>query len=179
MANDEHLDLLRQGTAVWNEWRERNPDIDPDLIGANLSGAKLSGVDLREANLSEASFFETIFNEVDLTRAKGLNECLHDGPSLIDFRTLSLSKNVPISFLRGCGLPDNLIDYLPSLRGDAIEFYSCFISYSSKGHVFADRLHADLQNKGVRCWFAPHDKRISALTSSEFNNAKSECHKHH
>ncbi|HZI56212.1 MAG TPA: toll/interleukin-1 receptor domain-containing protein, partial [Verrucomicrobiae bacterium] len=36
-------------------------------------------------------------------------------------------------------------------------FYSCFISYSSKGQPFAERLHADLQNKGVRCWFAPHD----------------------
>ena len=22
---------------------------------------------------------------------------------------------------------------------------------------FAERIHADLQNKGVRCWFAPHD----------------------
>src|SRR3712207_9185947 len=38
--------------------------------------------------------------------------------------------------------------------------YSCFISYSSKDQEFAARLHADLQNKGVRCWFAPHDMRI-------------------
>ena len=40
------------------------------------------------------------------------------------------------------------------------QFYSCFISYSSKDQEFADRLHADLQNKGVRCWFAPHDLPI-------------------
>jgi hypothetical protein len=64
--------------------------------------------------------------------------------------------------LRGCGLPDHLIEYLPSLRGDAIQFYSCFISYSSKDQMFADRLHADLQNAGVRCWFAPHDLPIGA-----------------
>ncbi len=38
-----------------------------------------------------------------------------------------------------------------------IEFYSCFISYSTKDQEFADRLYADLQNKGVRCWFAPED----------------------
>lgn len=38
-----------------------------------------------------------------------------------------------------------------------LPFYSCFISYSSKDQAFADRLYADLQNKGVRCWFAPHD----------------------
>ena len=27
----------------------------------------------------------------------------------------------------------------------------------TKDQDFADRLYADLQNKGVRCWFAPHD----------------------
>jgi hypothetical protein len=61
-------------------------------------------------------------------------------------------------------LPDNLIEYLPSLREDAIQFFSCFISYSTKDQLFADRLHADLQNKGVRCWFAPHDLPIGAKT---------------
>ncbi len=40
-----------------------------------------------------------------------------------------------------------------------MEFYSCFISYSTKDQEFADRLYADLQAKGVRCWFAPHDIR--------------------
>jgi hypothetical protein len=30
--------------------------------------------------------------------------------------------------------------------------------------VFADRLYADLQNTGVRCWFAPHDLPIGAKT---------------
>jgi TIR domain len=38
-----------------------------------------------------------------------------------------------------------------------IEFYSCFISHSTQDQEFAERLHADLQAKGVRCWFAPHD----------------------
>lgn len=44
--------------------------------------------------------------------------------------------------------------------GQAFEFYSCFISYSSKDQDFADRLHADMQDKGVRCWFAPEDLKI-------------------
>jgi hypothetical protein len=43
-----------------------------------------------------------------------------------------------------------------SLVGAAFEFYSCFISYSGKDQEFADRLFADLQQQGVRCWFAPH-----------------------
>lgn len=29
------------------------------------------------------------------------------------------------------------------------------ISYTTKDQEFAERLHADLQDKGVRCWFAP------------------------
>src|SRR6266436_5046549 len=41
-----------------------------------------------------------------------------------------------------------------------IQFYSCFISYSSKDQEFAERLHADLQSKNVRCWFAPEDLKI-------------------
>jgi hypothetical protein len=69
---------------------------------------------------------------------------------------------LPLPFLRGVGLPDNLIDYLPSLANRPVQFYSCFISYSSKDQAFAERLHADLQAKGVRCWFAPHDLPIGA-----------------
>ncbi|MEW6738036.1 MAG: protein kinase, partial [Acidobacteriota bacterium] len=38
--------------------------------------------------------------------------------------------------------------------------YSCFISYSSKDQEFAEKLYADLQSKGVRCWFAPKDLKI-------------------
>jgi hypothetical protein len=37
------------------------------------------------------------------------------------------------------------------------EFYSCFISYSSKDEEFARRLYTDLDIRGVSCWFAPED----------------------
>ena len=87
----------------------------------------------------------------------GLDACNHRGPSIIDHRTLAKSAPLPLLFLRGCGLPDQFIEYLPSLFNQTIQFYSCFISYSTKDHPFAERLHADLQNKGVRCWFAPHN----------------------
>ena len=40
---------------------------------------------------------------------------------------------------------------------DHDSYQAAFISYSTKDQTFADRLYADLQNKGVRCWFAPHD----------------------
>ena len=78
---------------------------------------------------------------------------------------------MPLAFLRGVGLPDSLIEYLPSLLNQAIQHYSCFISYSTKDQEFAERLHADLQNKGVRCWFAPHDLRIGDKILDEIDAA--------
>ena len=45
-------------------------------------------------------------------------------------------------------------------RIEPIQFYSCFISYSSKDQPFAERLHSELQGKGVRCWYAPEDLKI-------------------
>jgi uncharacterized protein YjbI with pentapeptide repeats len=133
-----------------------------DLGGANLGGAKLSGANLAGADLGGADFHETVLRETlfgatDLRDVKGLETCKHRGPSMVDYRTLVKSGPLPLAFLRGCGLPDALINFLPSLLNQPIQFYSCFISYSTKDQKFAERLYADLQNKGVRCWFAPHD----------------------
>jgi Pentapeptide repeats (8 copies) len=48
MADEEHLKILfLRGVAAWNERRENNPELIPDLGEANLSGANLSGADLR------------------------------------------------------------------------------------------------------------------------------------
>ena len=67
--------------------------------------------------------------------------------------TIYKSKgNIPEAFLRGAGVPEDFIVYMRSLVGKAIEFYSCFISYSTKDDDFAQRLYADLQAKNVRCW---------------------------
>jgi uncharacterized protein YjbI with pentapeptide repeats len=144
---------------------------DADLSGANLIGATLSHADLTGANLTGAELFNTVFGDVDLTSVIGLETCEHMGPSIIDHKTLQKSRPLPLSFLRGVGLPDNLIDYLPSLLNQPIQFYSCFISYSSKDQDFADRIHADLQNKGVRCWFAPHDMPIGGKILDEIDTA--------
>jgi hypothetical protein len=191
MADEEHVDVLKQGWEVWNKWREENFDIVPDLrradlrgailnrailanadlTGANLWGANLHCAFLVGADLSRARLFDTLFVDTWLTSAEGLETCHHIGPSIIDHRTLQNSGPLPLVFLRGVGLPDNLIDYLPSLLNQPIQFFSCFISYSSKDQKFADRLHADLQNKGVRCWFAPHDLPIGAKTWDAIDEA--------
>ena len=140
-----------------------------DLSGADLSGADLSGADLSKAGLigaavHSATFSRTTLGDTDLSGATGLERVQHDGPSVIDERTLRRSWPLPEVFLRGCGLSNQLIEYLPSLFSQAIEFYSCFISYSSRDDEFAKRLHADLQDNGVRCWFAPEDLKIGDRT---------------
>ena len=121
-----------------------------NLSRANLSGANLGWADLRGANLGGANFSEararaTIFADVDLSVAKGLETVRHEGPSTIGIDTIYKSHGkIPEAFLRGCGVPDEFIAYIGSMVGRPIEFYSCFISYSTRDQEFAARLHADL-----------------------------------
>jgi len=123
-----------------------------DLTSANLSQADLDGVNLREVEVGY-----TMFVDIDLSTVKGIDTIKHTAPSTIGIDTIYRSRGkIPAQFLRGAGVPDNFIEYMSSLVGTAFEFYSCFISYSGKNQEFADRLFADLQREGVRCWFAPH-----------------------
>jgi hypothetical protein len=108
---------------------------------------------LSGANLSFANLGETVFIDTDMSRIIGLESCLHLGPSVIDHRTVTKSGGLPLMFLRGCGLPDEFIEALSNYR----LLLSCFLSYSTQDQEFAERLYVDLQSKGVRCWFAPHD----------------------
>ena len=241
MANQEQLDILKQGVQAWNQWRDKHPGIRPDfisaslrdadlsgadftnanlsgvdlistdligalliganlrdanlsganltgtlLLGANLSGASLSGADLRGASLRDASLRDadlsraylndanlrgadfsaaivgyTSFGNVDLSVVQNLETVKYSGPSTVGIDTIYRSQGkIPEAFLRGAGVPDSYLDYMRSLAGKPTDYYSCFISYSSKDEAFAERLYADLQSKGVRCWFAPEDMDI-------------------
>jgi hypothetical protein len=52
-----------------------------------------------------------------------------------------------------------------------IQFYSCFISYSQRDEEFARRLHARLQEEGVRVWFAPEDTRAGRKLYDQIDEA--------
>ena len=252
MADQEQLDILKQGVKVWNEWRKEHPDILPDLRGANLraatldranlSYANLKGAnlraatlnnvylknaklknanldyanldyanlgrsdldyadldyaslkntklgyttlrfanlryaDIRRANLYNTDFTNadlgyTVFGNVNLSTAKGLEMVKHIGPSTIGIDTIIRSQgNIPETFLRGAGVDDTFITYIRSLVGKPIEYYSCFISYSSKDDAFAKQLYADLQNNNVRCWFAPENMKIGDRIRSRIDES--------
>jgi len=91
MANEEQVKILMQGAKVWNKWREENPNVRPDLSGANLHGASLRGASLRGAslgvaNLSGANLKEIIagytsFSNLDLSQANDLETVSHRSPS--------------------------------------------------------------------------------------------------
>lgn len=151
-----------------NEANLSKADLDmANLSGSDLSGTILSWTNFNNAAVNNASFqgaflFNTFFCDLDLRQAKGLEAVKHLGPSSIDSHTLVRSRGqIPEAFLRGVGFDDNFISHVPTFFGGSmIQFYSCFISYSSKDEAFAKRIHADLQANNVRCWFAPEDLKI-------------------
>lgn len=135
-----------------------------EFDGANLSGASLISVALPLASMKNsrwegASLRGTILAGTDLSGAIGLDEALVYGAVVVDQETIKKSGRLPRKVLQSFGLLDEVISVFDAIPG-AIHFHSCFISYSDKDRYFAERLHADLQMHGVRCWFAPEDLKI-------------------
>ena len=254
MANQEQVDLIKQGVEQWNQWRWRHRDILPDLSGthlrranlreAHLSDVDLSGADLSEAHLNDANLSDANLSDTDLWRADlrcahlsgahvngahlndadlrgadlwradlsnadlsnanliranfkqanwtratigwticgdmdlrsviGLETVRHSGPSTIGLDTIYWSHGqIPEAFLRGAGVPETFLTNMRALveSMSPIEFYSCFLSYSSANEDFAKRLYADLHREGVRCWFAPIDMKIGDKIRSRIDEA--------
>lgn len=143
---------------------------EADLSSANLSGASLREAGLLGANLSRARLDEanltlarvgnTTFGNADLSCASGLETVTHWGPSTIGIDTLFRSDGkIPEVFLREAGVQEDFITFVPSLVGRAIEFYSCFISFSHHDGEFSRRLHSRMRSDNLRVWFAPEDMK--------------------
>jgi Pentapeptide repeats (8 copies) len=73
MANQEHLQKLKEGSEAWNHWREKNSKQDPLKESAN--GPNYGGGDLLSADLSEADLNRIDLSKADLNAAhlKGAN----------------------------------------------------------------------------------------------------------
>jgi uncharacterized protein YjbI with pentapeptide repeats len=168
-----------------------------NLSGANLHGAELDVANLHDAELGQADLSSalllqavfdqtrvsgavfsastmayTLFGNVDLSGAQGLDAVNHIAPSTIGVDTIYSSKGkIPETFLRGAGVPEAFITYAKSLVVEPIEYYSCFISYSSKDQEFADLLHSQLQGKGARVWLATEDLKIGDRFRAKIDEA--------
>lgn len=137
-----------------------------NLASVNFTGAEIywttfSHTDLTQSNMSQTTMGWNIFVTSSLKTVKGLTTVQHEAPSSLDIYTLFLShEGVPEIFLRGAGVPQNMLAYADALLSNPFQYYSCFISHSSRNEDFAKRLYADLQNNGVRCWLALEDLKI-------------------
>jgi hypothetical protein len=92
MADQSHLDILRQGVEVWNSWKGGSAiDVVPDL-----SEAELDGVDLSEANLSGAYLFRAKLSGANLSRADLTDATLT--------RSALVETNLTGTTLTGCSI---------------------------------------------------------------------------
>lgn len=72
--HQRHIDKLKEGVNVWNQWRGKHPDITPDLRNADLQAAMLTGIDFRRtnldgANLSHAHLDAALLNAASFSQA--------------------------------------------------------------------------------------------------------------
>ena len=137
MADEEQVERLLRSTSDWNDWRQENPGIGIDLRraplrGANLRGANLIVADLRGADLNGAHLLYSVFvgtsvckanvgesywgggclGDTILHEALGLETTIHLGATTIGTDTLYRAEGgLPDFFLRGAGVPENLIAY--------------------------------------------------------------------
>jgi uncharacterized protein YjbI with pentapeptide repeats len=141
--------------------------IHTDLNGADLGEADLCGCRLEQAyldatDLNGARLGGSTLAKLDLSAVKNLETVVHFAPSTVGVDTLCLSRGkIPKAFLRGCGVPDELIAASVSLARamGAVPFLSCFLSYTHQDQDFAQKLAAKLRGEHLRVWTAPDGKQ--------------------
>src|SRR5215213_10278915 len=115
------------GAQLWHGSRKGANFSRSDLSWANLRNTVLDDADFSHSQVIRADFSEAVFRNTNLshawmggtvlvqnnlTRAKGLETVNHAGPSEVSVSTLLLSRGqLPVVFLRGCGLTDTLIKF--------------------------------------------------------------------
>jgi uncharacterized protein YjbI with pentapeptide repeats len=162
-----------------------------NLSQSNLQHAIIASTHLIKANLSGAILEGTKFVDLDLSKCIGLESCEHYGPSYIDSQTLVYSGELPMKFLRGIGLRDweieasrlnikglslskinDVVYNIFELRSEQpLQFHSCFICFSSSDQEFAEKIYSNLQEEGVRCWFAPEELKGGRKLHQQINEA--------
>jgi len=107
-----------------------------------------------------------------LRNVNGLETVEHEAPSTIGIDTIFRSNGqIPRTFLVEAGVPEDFIEHIPSLLRTPIEFYSCFISHSTKDKQFCDRLVQDLKAVHIRTWYFHENARWGESMWGEIDRA--------
>lgn len=130
------------------------------IINCYFGHTTLSEARIENTTIKESIFHNTIFYRTEFIGVKGLETSKYEGMNLFDTFSIPEWKNLPLNFVRGLGVPEFIINILNNPDKNAINFFSCFISYASTDYQFANKLYADLQSIGIRCWFAPEHLNI-------------------
>jgi hypothetical protein len=158
-VNPEGADLrganLEEANLFWTNLYGAN------LRQANLNGTLLTSVILSAADLTETQIGSVSFADVDLSWVVGLAQVIQSHPSSIGVDTLALTlrgsggrfTKEQLVFFENAGVPATLLEYLPSiLETNPLQFYACFISYSTRDEDFAEPLNQDLNQSGIKTW---------------------------
>jgi beta-lactamase regulating signal transducer with metallopeptidase domain len=68
-GDPEQLNIIESGVGEWNQWRDRNPKVIPDLRGAFLSEANLNSADFHDALLDNINLKEAVLDWANLEGA--------------------------------------------------------------------------------------------------------------
>jgi uncharacterized protein YjbI with pentapeptide repeats len=103
MPIEEHFNKIKQGVDAWNQWREENPEIVPDLSQADIRGSQLQKINLSNTNLKEAklqysNLTGATLEKADLNKAKLLETNLQ-------------STNLKDANLSGAGLLESNLQF--------------------------------------------------------------------
>lgn len=69
MANYKHVEILFRGVDAWNQWREHDSDVIPNLSGSNLNKANLANANLRQTDLRKTDLRQANLRGADLYKA--------------------------------------------------------------------------------------------------------------
>jgi len=169
VANPEHLAKLKEGVEPWNQWRKQNPEIDPDLSGADLNHSNLHKANLFRADLSEA-----ILSEANLIGANLIEAALHGanlsranlsraGLSQADLSQADLRK----ADLLGANLHGANLREADLFRVNLGQANLCDAHLSRANLVRADLYAADLSGASLR----EAQLRGATLVSTNLENA--------
>jgi uncharacterized protein YjbI with pentapeptide repeats len=147
MANEEHLEVLRQGVKVWNQWRRDNRELRPDLSQANFSQLNLRETDFSNVDLRRADFCGADLRDANLRNAYLFAANLRDAILIkADLRETTLTfANLTFANLIFANLSDAIL-FRTDLRNASLSYASLRNAYLS----YADLRNASLSYADLR-----------------------------